>query len=301
MTRNEQAAIARQKIDIYSGILFHNQTFAAGKRKKIHYDFDDANLKILKDRYDLETIAGRGSDFVRALRLMRHLAPRLAHCSWYDNHVPCNGLDLLQYSLDQPERGINCLNKAKILEECCLSLGIYARRVGIYPFSPYDFDNHVVVEIFDRSTNRWIMLDPTTDGYFMDETGEPLSLLEMRRRFANDLGVTFVPSGTRKKDYFRLREKYPRSNAYICKNLFYFLVDGDCGFGEPKERLIVCPEHYNVRENQIRNIKYRLNHLPEKYAELIPAMRDRLENLLRSESAEYCDVSCMISSPTESK
>ena len=159
----------------------------------------------------------------------------------------------------------------------------------------------VKVLLILRSTNRWIMLDPTTDGYFMDETGEPLSLLEMRRRFANDLGVTFVPSGTRKKDYFRLREKYPRSNAYICKNLFYFLVDGDCGFGEPKERLIVCPEHYDVRENQIQNIKYRLNHLPEQYAELIPAMRDRLENLLRSESAEYCDVSCMISSPTESK
>ena len=31
------------------------------------------------------------------------------------------------------------------------------------PYSPYDFDNHVVVEIYDK---KWIMLDPTTDGIF---------------------------------------------------------------------------------------------------------------------------------------
>ncbi len=53
-------------------------------------------------------------------------------------------MKLLTYSFENDEHGINCLNKAKILAECCLALGIFARRVFIHPFSPFDFDSHVV-------------------------------------------------------------------------------------------------------------------------------------------------------------
>lgn len=301
MNLSEKNQIAQEQLHIYCGILFNNRTFLSGADRKIRYRMDCPEFDTLRSRYALETIAGGGDDFTRAKRLMHYLAPRLTHCSWYDNHVPCNALDLLEYSLNKPDQGINCLNKSKILEECCLSLGIYARRVGIYPFSPYDFDNHVVTEIFDRRREKWIMLDPTTDGYFMDEEGTPLSLLEMRHRFANDLGVTFVPSATRKKDYAKLRSKYSESNAYICKNLFYFLVDAQCGFGEPEERLVICPEHYNVRENQIQNTTFRLNHMPEEYADFIPVIRERLEKLQKAEDRAYIDVSCMTCSPLESK
>ncbi len=70
-----------------------------------------------------------------------------------------------------------------------MSLGIYARRVKIMPYSPYDFDNHVVVEIYDK---KWIMLDPTTDGIFIDENRTPLSLLEIREKLANDKFVAYV-------------------------------------------------------------------------------------------------------------
>ena len=301
MTRKEWNAVSEQNIGIYSGILFHNQVFGTGDQRKIRYDFKNENLKTLALRYDLEAIAGRGSDFTRARRLMHYLAPRLTHCSWYDNHVPCNALDLLEYSLNKPEQGINCLNKAKILQECCMSQGIHARRVGIMPFSPYDFDNHVVTEIYDRQLESWIMLDPTTDGYFMDGEGNPLSLLEMRHRFANDLPVTFVPATARKKDYEALRKKYPSSNAYICKNLFYFLVDAQCGFGEPEERLIVCPEGYSVRENQIQNTRFRINHMPEEYADFIPTFRERLERLEQTGEKAYTHVSCMTDSPLENQ
>ncbi len=57
------------------------------------------------------------------------------------------------------------------------------------PYSPYDFDNHVVTEIFDRKMNKWIMLDPTTNGYFIDENKTPLSMLEIRNKF-KDLAFT---------------------------------------------------------------------------------------------------------------
>ena len=76
------------------------------------------------------------------------------------------------------------MNKSKILVECCLALGIYARHVCIMPYSPYDIGSHVVTEIFDRSLEKWVMLDPTTDGFFIDENKVALSLFEMRDKFA---------------------------------------------------------------------------------------------------------------------
>ena len=173
MSNKETLQMAQQMLNVYRGILFHHQEFEKGNGDAIIYEFDCPAFDELRTKYDLLRIAGKGSDFARAKRLLHYLAPRLTHASWYDNHIECNALRLLEYSLGNPDQGINCLNKSKILAECCLAVGIYARRVRIMPYSPYDFDNHVVVEIYDQALEKWIMLDPTTDGYFIDEAKTP--------------------------------------------------------------------------------------------------------------------------------
>lgn len=300
MTKKEKREAAKEQLYIYSGILFHNRKFAEGKEEAISYDFSCPEFAQLREKYDLETIAGKGSDFVKAKRLLHYLAPRLTHSSWYDNHVPCNALDLLEYSLNNPEQGINCLNKSKILEECCLALGIYARRVSIMPYSPYDFDNHVVTEIFDRKMGKWIMLDPTTDAFFVDENKTPLSLLEMRERFANDEFITFVVSTDSLKDLNKLREKYMEINAYICKNLFYFVIDQECGFGPPKHRLTFCPENYGIKEKEIANSKFRIRNMPEEYADRKEELQKKVKILMDSEEREVHSISAMERAPVES-
>lgn len=259
MTRKE---MTQQMLDVYSGILFHNQEFESGNTEYIIYDFDCPEFEKLRTKYDLVKIAGIGSDFIRSKRLLHYLAPRLTHSSWYDNHIECNALRLLEYSLDNPKQGINCLNKSKILVECCMALGIYARRVSIMPFSPYDFDNHVVAEIYDRTLEKWIMLDPTTDGYFIDETKTPLSLLEMRSKFANAEFVTYVSSTSSLKDIEKLRAKYAEVNMYICKNLFYFKIEKHSTFGEKHEYLYVVPFHYSIKRTKQANCKYRIGNIP---------------------------------------
>ena len=279
MNKKEAKEISQQLLDIFSGILFNNQKFEAGNDAEIVYNFDCPEFVTLKEKYNFEKIAGKGSDFRKAKRLLHYLAPRLTHSSWYDNHVPCNALDLLEYSFENPEQGINCLNKSKILEECCLALGIYARRVSIMPYSPYDFDNHVVTEIYDRQLKKWIMLDPTTDGFFVDWDGLPLSLLEMRDKFANAQFVTYVRSTDSLKDLKKLKEKYLQQNFYICKNLFFFYVDKDSAFGETGEILAFVPENYSVKEKLIANVKYRIENLPEEYRSFIPKLEERLEKL----------------------
>lgn len=279
MTRKEADAVWKQMLDIYCGILFHNQTFSEGNGDAVVYDFDCPEFEELRTRYELDKIAGKGTDFQRAKRLLHYLAPRLTHSSWYDNHIECNALRLLEYSLGNPQQGINCLNKAKILQECCMAVGIYARRVSIMPYSPYDFDNHVVTEIYDRSLERWIMLDPTTDGYFIDEEKKPLSLLEMRHRFANGAFVTYVRATDSLKDISKLRQKYMQTNAYICKNLFYFLVEKFSCFGVKGEHLWFVPANFSIKETDLANQKYRLANLPQQLEDFRAGLEEKLRRL----------------------
>ena len=297
MTRKEMQEIARQIIDIYSGTLFNNQAFEGGNAEEIFYEFGCPEYEELRSKYNLVKIAGTGSDFIRAKRLLHYLAPRLTHSSWYDNHIECNALRLLEYSLDNPEQGINCLNKSKILVECCLALGIYARRVSIMPFSPYDFDNHVVAEIYDRTLEKWIMLDPTTDGYFIDECKTPLSLLEMRSKFANAEFITFVLSTDSLKDIHKLRAKYLDTNMYICKNLFYFQIEQYSTFGEKDKFLNFIPLHYSIKKTRQANLKYRIDNLPAEYEEFRKELEEKIPKLEQYQEPQRTNIQSMQKKP----
>lgn len=298
MTRKEMQEIAQQMLDVYSGTLFHNQEFENGNADEIIYEFDCPEYEELRNKYNLVEIAGDGNDFVRAKRLLHYLAPRLTHSSWYDNHIECNALRLLEYSLDNPEQGINCLNKSKILVECCMALGIYARRVSIMPFSPYDFDNHVVAEIYDSTLEKWIMLDPTTDGYFIDEAKTPLSLLEMRSKFANAEFITFVLSVDSLKDIQKLRTKHLDTNMYICKNLFYFQVEQYSTFGEKDKFLQFIPLHYSIKKTKQANLKYRIENLPAEYEDFRKELEASIPRLEQYQEPQRTNIHSMAKKPS---
>lgn len=265
MTDQEFIETEKRIFDIYSGILFNNQSFASGGGEaEITYDFDCPEYKTLIEKYGIDQIAGEGTAFRRAERLLHWMSPRLKHKGDYDNHIPCNALALLEYSLDNPDQGINCVNKAKILTECCLAIGIYARRVYIYPYSPYDFDNHVVTEIYDPDMEQWVMLDPSTDAYFADDAGKPLSVLELRDRFAHQQFAAMVTGGDNMEELAVLTERRAEYNAYFCKNLFYITLDSHSGFGGGYDMgLRFIPAGYHDKEARIANIEYRMRKFPE--------------------------------------
>ena len=295
MTKEQQ--MARQMLDVYRGILFQNSQFQEGSREVIAYRFDCPEFQTLRSRYGLDAVAGAGGDFERAKRLLHFLAPRLTHCSWYDNHVPCNALDLLEYSLDNPRQGINCLNKAKILAECCLAVGIFARRVRILPCSPYDFDNHVVTEIYDRHLEKWIVLDPSTDGWFIDEGKVPLSLTEMQERLAKAEFVTFVSSQDSLEEVGELSGKYLERNLYICKNLFYFQVEQVNGFGESGGYLQFAPQGFSVKRTVLANLRYRIQNLPAEHAAFREELERRAAKTQQDPEPPKTDVSVMEQKP----
>ncbi|MDE6518887.1 MAG: hypothetical protein K2K91_00285 [Ruminococcus sp.] len=240
-----------------SGILYNNLEFSDGEEIELTYDFSNDDYTILKEKYNLEKIAENGSEFEKAMHLMNEFAPRLTHKSNYDNHIETRALSLLEYSLNKKSCGINCRAKAQILNEMCLSLGIFSRKVWLMPNSRYDNDCHVVNEVWDSTLNKWVMLDITNNEYWIDENGEPLSVLEIRTKGANQEFCTPVAIGEETKDVQTLKEKNIDDFLYIMKNMVYIEYLNNYTVGENETIYLLFPENlktdyeYIISENSV--------------------------------------------------
>lgn len=232
---------------IEAGILRNNLDFHDGIDYDMQYDFSHENYEILKSKYKIEDIAKDGTEFERALRLMNKYTPRLTHKSDYDNHIGQVALDLLEYSLDNKNHGINCRAKAQILNEMCLSLGIYSRKVWIMPYSKYDGDCHVVNEVWDTSLNKWVMLDITNNEYWVDENNMPLSILEIRSKAALCEFCTPIEAGDKPNNLQRLKEKNIGDFLYIVKNMAFMEYCTEYTVGESADFYLLTPQ--NVPQN----------------------------------------------------
>ncbi len=226
-----------------AGILKNNFEFQVGEDIKFVYDFDNAEYANLKNIYELEKTAKDGTEFSKALNLMNEYSSRLKHKSDYDNHIEQNASALLSYALDNKKHGINCRAKAQILNEMCLSLGIYSRKVWIMPNSGYDGDCHVVNEVWDSELNKWIMLDITNNEYWVDENGMPLSILEIRDRAAKMEFCTPVMPNDKLKSLQKLKEKRIGDFLYIVKNLTYMEYCAEYGIGESDTIHLLFPQN----------------------------------------------------------
>ena len=300
MNKKESAQTQRQLYDIYCGIIFNAQQFEEGDGT-IKYELNCPEYGELLQKYPIERVAGRGGDFERALRVCRWLHPGLKHNSYYDNHIPCNSLALMEYSFNKPEQGINCLNKAKILAECCLALGIYARRMYMMPYSPYDIDNHVVTEIYDRARAKWIMLDPTTGAYIADKDGEPLSLLEARKCAGEGKLMTAVMARQSKKDMKALFERNLAEgyNAYYAKNMAYFGVDMVNKFGKEGGVAYLVPTGLNLKKKMVQTMQYRVDMLTGmNKPELAALFEKRRDDLIKADEPTRISEKTFSAAPT---
>ena len=166
------------------------------------------------------------------------------------------------------------------------------------PFSPYDTDNHVVNEIYDDTREKWVMMDPTTGGMFVDENRTPLSLIEMREHFAKNQFITFLQGNSRTKDLKAYEEKNIYVNWYVCKNSFYYMIDQYQEFGENhQERLYFVPEGYSVAENKKMNCEYRIEALEGVSPELQEASQKNLELAKSMAEPVATDIRKMLTKP----
>jgi hypothetical protein len=141
----------------------------------------DENLKRLRDQYDLEAVAGQGSEIDRIINLMSWVYRLAEHAN--EPAIPTERNAFAFIHMAQAEhKQINCYMKTVILNEVYLSLGYPSRHTHLLPHSHEERESHFITSVYSRTLDKWILMDPDFGVYVTDDKGNILGVSEIRRR-----------------------------------------------------------------------------------------------------------------------
>jgi len=195
------------------------------------FTYDSVNhprLVSLRTRYNLDSIAGNGNEISRILNLMH----------WVHNTIRHNGMKPMLENKDamslieeckNGRKGLDCRGLATILNECYLSLGYKSRIVSCLPKDTNDREYHVVNSVYSRRWQKWMMIDPTHDAYFMDRHGVLMSIGEVRQRLIQGRPIAMNPEANWNRVASTESGNY--LNQYLAKNLYRFVSTVHSGYG----------------------------------------------------------------------
>jgi hypothetical protein len=177
------------------------------------------NLVALRNAYNLDSIAGQGSDVLKIFNLLHWIHNLIPHDGNHENPVIKNAMSMIA-ECKRDDRGLNCRGLAIVLNECYLSLGIKSRIVTCLPKDSLKIDNdcHVINLVYSETLKKWLWIDPTFNAYVMNEKGELLSIEEVRDRIINDKPVILNPDANWKNQNPQTIEYYLLT--YMAKNLY---------------------------------------------------------------------------------
>jgi hypothetical protein len=179
---------------------------------------DNVNLRELRKAFNLDSIAGEGTEIYRMINLMRWVHELIPHDGNHDNPVIKNAMSMIA-ECRQAHRGLNCRGLAMVLNECYLSMGFKSRIVTCLPKDSLkiDQDCHVINIVYCDSLKKWIWMDPTHAAYVMNEKGEVLSIEEVRERIINNRVLILNPDANWNRHTVTI-EAY--LYTYMAKNLY---------------------------------------------------------------------------------
>ena len=180
---------------------------------------DNPNLVALRKGFNLDSIAGQGSDVLQILNLMHWIHDLVPHDGMNGNPEVKNAMSMLEICKKE-NRGLNCRGLALVLNECYLSMGIKSRVVTCLPKDSLkiDQDCHVINSVYSESLKKWLWIDPTFDAYVMNEKGELLSIEEVRERLISDKPLILNPDANWNNQSTQTKENYLEN--YMAKNLY---------------------------------------------------------------------------------
>ncbi|MDD5361653.1 MAG: transglutaminase-like domain-containing protein [Ignavibacteria bacterium] len=180
---------------------------------------DNPNLTALRMVFNLDSIAGKGTDVLKILNLLHWVHNLIPHDGNHNNPVVKNAMSMIA-ECKRDNRGLNCRGLALVLNECYLSLGIKSRIVTCLPKDSLkiDSDCHVINLVYSDTLKKWLWIDPTFNAYVMNEKGELLSIEEVRDRIINDKPVILNPDANWNNKTPQSKEYYLFN--YMAKNLY---------------------------------------------------------------------------------
>ncbi len=225
------------------------------------YDYNAPEYDNLRMKYRIDKVAGNGSELDKALNLMQWCSENILHNGGTKDveFIPKTSVDILDYAFQKGrEYGVYCRLQAIVFTECCLALGIKSRILHCLPFSPNDFDTHVVSMVYISDMAKWIMLDASNNRYFVNSDKTILSPMEIRSKLAyNDNIECNVPD-----DNYKM---------YMAKNMFYFKSPQINTFGSDlltEQKTIYCiPCGFDVLEREIAYCQYAIKNTSEEFAQ----------------------------------
>jgi len=165
-----------------------------------------APLRHLREKYNLDSVAGQGTDTSRVIRLL----------NWFHRQVPHGDVRNLQvltaeniidtYRAKKIPQG--CYGLAISMNEILLSIGFASRIVICFSnHYPAPQGGHVINTVFIPSLDKWIYIDPQENAYLKDENGHMLSIAEVRERLVKSLPIVLNATAnyhgtpTKKQEY----------------------------------------------------------------------------------------------------
>jgi len=206
----------------------------------------DPHLTRLRENFNLDTIAGKGSEIERLCNLMQWAHNLATHTSAAVKPKKMNSLNLI-HLIQTEGKLINCGMFAIILNDIYLSLGWKSRVIHLKPYKENFRESHVVNSVYCRQLEKWLFFDPNLNAYFMSETGEILSIVEVRERFINGSELLVNDELTFNSDnlvFAALGQHYGKDFylLYIAKNIFRYncseISNFDEGSGTTRKTLI---------------------------------------------------------------
>ena len=180
---------------------------------------DNPNLVALRKAFNLDSIAGQGSDVFRMINLMQWVHYLVPHDGEKGNPVVENAMSMIK-ECHRDHKTLNCRGLALVLNECYLAMGYKSRIVTCLPKDSLkmDQDCHVIDIVYSDSLKKWLWMDPTFDGYVMKENGDPLGIEEVRERIIHDKPLIINPDMNWNRQVSETKQYY--LYHYMAKNLY---------------------------------------------------------------------------------
>jgi len=144
------------------------------------YQKPSARLKLLREKYKLDTVIEPGKTEMEQLMLLRYWVRNQCHRGWAGHPAlwipPWDTLLILE-SRDRPDCLVMCTHFSCMFTQCCLALGWNARHCIL--------DHHCVSEVWVDSRRKWVMMDTGNSaeradvGLHFERDGVPLSAREL--------------------------------------------------------------------------------------------------------------------------
>lgn len=206
-------------------------------------------LSKFRKMYRLDSIAGKGDEILRMHRLMRWVHSIVRHDSSAAMASRLSALELLQYT-KRTGKGLDCRGLATILNDAYLSMGYPSRILTCMPKDTNDREHHVITMVYSRKLSKWLWMDPTNEAYIMDQTGNFLSVREVRDAVIKDDNVILNMDANVNNSVRREKSEY--IDRYMAKNLYWFACPLASGYEEDKgtskktaEYIMLLPSGYD--------------------------------------------------------